>query len=90
MWYFSAAGAPENGQNVISVEKSVLYRVITPSVRKTAGFYPLPFGPKRSGGEVKTGGIPLIDLRNPSFDSEAFGPFPDLPTLTQKEKLLVQ
>ena len=24
MWYFSAAGAPENGQNVISVEKSVL------------------------------------------------------------------
>ena len=63
MWYFSAAGAPENGQNVISVEKSVLYRVITPrlSVRKTAGFYPLPFGPKRSGGGgVKTGGIPLI------------------------------
>ena len=42
MWYFSAAGAPENGQNVISVEKSVLYRVITPSVRKTAGFYPPP------------------------------------------------
>ena len=63
MWYFSAAGAPENGQNVISVGKSVLYRVITPSVRKTAGFYPpLPFGPKRSGGGVKTGGIPLIPL----------------------------
>ena len=62
MWYFSAAGAPENGQNVISVEKSVLYRVITPSVRKTAGFYPLPFGPKRSGGGVKTGGIPLIGV----------------------------
>ena len=50
MWYFSAAGAPENGQNVISVGKSVLYRVITPSVRKTAGFYP-PYLSVRKGRE---------------------------------------
>ena len=49
MWYFSAAGAPENGQNVISVEKSVLYRVITPSVRKTAGFYPPTFRSEKVG-----------------------------------------
>ena len=61
MWYFSAAGAPENGQNVISVGKSVLYRVITPSVRKTAGFYPPTFRSEKVGrGGVKTGGIPLI------------------------------